>query len=141
MGHLPSGKVAANDNSLATAQASVAGTIEEDVDPPPAKTATQGAKILVSVDVDADDLTSMDDSLYNPSSSSSSSSPSSKDYPPNSASTAPPEDIETEHPEAEPNPVAEDVTILNSTTAPLQSVGDQQQTLGDAPRSSNYSIH
>jgi len=41
--------------------------------------------------------------------------------------------METEPPEVEPNPVAEDVAMLDSTTAPLQSVGDHQQTLGDGP--------
>jgi len=61
----------------------------------------QGAKTLVPVDIDANDLASMEDSIYNDSSSSSSSS---KD-PLNSASTAPPEDMEMEPLEAELNPV------------------------------------
>jgi len=49
-GHLPSGKVAAIDNSLATAQASVVGTVKDEADPPPATTAAQGANTLVPVD-------------------------------------------------------------------------------------------
>ncbi len=89
--------MAAEDNSLATAQASVAGTVEDDTDQAPASTASQGAKTLVPVDpvdVDADDLALMDDSVNNPSSSSSSSSSSSLKDHPNSASIALPEDME-----------------------------------------------
>ena len=73
MGHLPSGKASANDNSLAMAQASKASTVDEDAELPPAKTAALDAKSLVPVDINADDLASMEDSLYN---SSSYSSPS-----------------------------------------------------------------
>jgi len=50
--------VAAEDNSLATAQASVTGTVEEDADQALASTAAQGAKTLVSVDVDTNDVAS-----------------------------------------------------------------------------------
>jgi len=64
--------VAAEDNSLATAQeTSVAGTMEDDADQAPASTAAQGVKTLMPVDIDADDHASMEDSVYNPSSSSS----------------------------------------------------------------------
>ncbi len=113
------------------AQASIVGIVDTEAEPPPA-TAAQGAKTLVPVNVDANDLASMEDSMYNSASSSSCSSSSSKD-PPNSASTAPPEDMETEPPEAKLDPVAEDGAMMDSTTAPLQSVEDHQQTLGDAP--------
>jgi len=128
IGHLPSGKVAAS-NSLAMAQASITGTIDKDAEPS-AKTVALGAKSFMPVDIDADDLASVEDSFYNSCSSSSSSSSSFKD-PPNSTSTAPPEDIKMELSEAEPDHVVEGVTMLDSTTVPLQSVGDQQQTLGD----------
>jgi len=77
MGHLSNGKAAVEDNSLTTAQASVAGTVDTKAEPPPATTAVQGAKTLVPVDVDADDLASMEDSIYTSSSFSSSSSSSS----------------------------------------------------------------
>jgi len=42
IGHLPSGKADANNNSLAMAQASVVGTVNKDADPP-ANTAAPGA--------------------------------------------------------------------------------------------------
>jgi len=52
----------------------------------------------VLVDVDADDLVSIKDSIYNSSSSSSSSISSSYEDHPNSASIAPPEEMEMEPP-------------------------------------------
>jgi len=78
--------VAAEDNSLATAQASVAGTVEDEADPAPASTAAQDTKTVVPVHDDAGNLASMEDSVYN--SSSSSSSSSLEDHP-GSASAAP----------------------------------------------------
>jgi len=60
--HLPGGKVA--DNSLVTAQASVAGTMEDEADPAPVSTAAQGAKTLVPVDVYADNLPSLYGGFY-----------------------------------------------------------------------------
>jgi len=86
----------------------------------------------VLVDVDADNLAFMEDFVYNASSSSRSSSSSSLEDHPNSASTAPPEDMEMEHLDEEPNPNAVDAAMPNSSTIPLQSAGDHQQTtLGD----------
>jgi len=62
--------VATDDNSLATAQASIMGTIDEDADLPPTAMPVQGTKTLLPVDADADDLSSMkDSSIYNFSSS------------------------------------------------------------------------
>jgi len=58
-GHIPGKQVAVDDNSLATAQTSMAGTVEEADDSALASTTVQGAKTLVPVDVDADDLASM----------------------------------------------------------------------------------
>jgi len=49
--------VAAEDNSLTMAQASVAGSMEDEADLAPASTAAQGAKTLMPVEVDTDDLT------------------------------------------------------------------------------------
>jgi len=87
----------------------------------------------VLVDVDADNLAFMEDFVYNASSSSRSSSSSSLEDHPNSASGAPLEDMKTEPPNEEPNPDAADAAMQDSSTVPLQSVGDHQQTLGDGP--------
>jgi len=66
-GHLLGKQAAVDDNSLATAQAFVAGTVENNADQAPASTTVQGAKTLVPVDVDADKA-SMEDLIYSPSS-------------------------------------------------------------------------
>jgi len=52
---------------------------------------------------------------------------------PEATSVAPPNDMETELPEEDPDPVMEDANMSNSSTTPLSSVGDQQQTLGTGP--------
>jgi len=122
--HLPGGKVAAEDNSLATAQAYVAGTVKDEADLALATTAAQVAKTLVPVDVDTDDLASMKDSIHNSCNSSSSSSSSSLKDHPNSASTAPPEDMEMEPHDEESNPIAVFAAIPDSSNVQLQSVGD-----------------
>jgi len=122
-----------DDNSLAMAQASVARTVEDDADQALASTTVQGARTLVLVDVDADDLASMEDSIYNPYSSSSSSSSASQADHPDLASATPLEHMEMELPNEEPIPDATNVAMLDSSTVPLQSVGDHQQTLGDGP--------
>jgi len=72
-------------------------------------------------DVDANNLASMEDSIYCSSSSSSSTSKDMSDFP----SDTPPEGMETEPHEADPNPVTKDVAMLDSANLPLQSVGDQ----------------
>jgi len=43
-----------------------------------------------------------------------------------------------EPPEADLDPVANDVAMFDSTTLPLQSVGDQQQNLGAGPHTAPY---
>jgi len=48
---------------------------------------------------------------------------------------APLEDMVMELPEVDPDPVPEDTNMPDHSTTPLLSVGDQQQTLGDAPHS------
>jgi len=193
-GHKPSGKVADDDDSLATAQASVASMVNSNTVPPSASAVIQGSSKLAPVDVDADDLTSMTDTIASiadtvnptaappaastaipgfskltpvnvdadnlasmadtayaasePSSDSSSDSSISDDPPgdsqgkplehhkfhyPGATSAAPLDDMETELPEEDPDPVMEDADISNSSTTPLVSVGDQQQTLGTGP--------
>jgi len=77
----------------------------------------------VPVNVNADDLTSMEDSIYHSSSSSSSSS----EVSPNSASATPPEDMEMGPSEADPNPVTDNVVMPDSNDLPLQSVGDHNR--------------
>jgi len=96
----------ADDDSLATAQPSIAGTEEEAADTPPASTIVQGAKTLVPVDEDTDNLASMEDSIYSSSNSSSLSSSSSNVDHPASASTAPPEEMETVPHDKDPDPDA-----------------------------------
>jgi len=132
-GHIPGKQGAVDDNSLATAQTSVAGTVEEETDSALASTTVQGAKTLVPVDVDADDLASMENSIYSPCSSSGSLSSSSQADHPDLATDDPLEEMETGPPNEEPDPDATNVAMLDSSTVPLQSVGDQQQTLGDGP--------
>ncbi len=94
--------MAGEDNSLATDKASVAGTVEDEVDPVLASTTAQGAKTLLTVDVDADALASMEDSICN---SSSSSSLSSLENHPDSSSAAPLEDMEMEPLMKNPTPM------------------------------------
>jgi len=84
-GHKPSCEVADDNNSLATAQASVAGIVDPNATPP-ASNAIQGSSKLVPVDVNADDLASMVNTVYNASGSSSNSSSDSSDL------EGPPED-------------------------------------------------
>jgi len=106
---------------------------------------------LKPVDVNADDLTSMIDTIDGPSDSSSDSSSSSSisEYPPDDLQgdpldyhkiifsgnyyVDPPADMATEHPEEAPDPVMIDTNMPDYSTTPLLSVGDQQQTLGDGP--------
>ncbi len=106
---------------------------------------------LKPVDVDADDLASMIDTVDGPSDSSSDSSSSSfiSEDPPNDPQgdpldyhkviylgnyyVDPPDDMETEHPKEAPDPVMMNANLPNHSTTLLSSVGDQQQTLGDGP--------
>jgi len=110
-----------------------------------------GSSKLTLVDIDADDLASMIDTVDGPpdSSSDSSSSSSISEDPPNDPQgepldyhkiiflgtyyVDPPDDMETEHPEEAPDPVMADANKSDHSTTPLLSVGDQQQTLGDGP--------
>ena len=193
-GHKPSGRAPADDDSLATAQASTGNTANSPTDPPLASTAILGSSALAPVnvddddlaskvdtvaskadtvdspitpaalailpthtklkpvDIDADDLASMIDTVDGPSDSSSSDSSSdssiSEDPPDDPQEDPmdyhkiiysgnyyvdPPDDMETERPEAAPDPVMADANLLNNSTTPLLSVGDPQQTLGDGP--------
>jgi len=59
----PSGKTADNNDSLATAQASVANTVDSTTVPPSASAALQGSSKLAPIDVDADDLAPMTDTI------------------------------------------------------------------------------
>ena len=99
------------------------------------------------VDIDADDLAFMVDTVYYASDSSSASSSNSSilEDPPDDSSEDPPEhhpditpvapldDMETELPEEDPDPVTDDTDMPDSSTLSLLSVGDQQQTLGTGP--------
>jgi len=115
---------------------------------------------LKPVDIDADDLASMIDTVDGPSDSSSSDSSSdssiSEDPPDDPQEDPmdyhkiiysgnyyvdPPDDMETERPEAAPDPVMADANLLNHSTTPLLSVGDQQQTLGDGPPTAPQGTH
>jgi len=58
-GHKPSGKVIDDNDSLATAQASVAGMVNSNAAPLAASTAIQGSSKLTPVDVNANYLASM----------------------------------------------------------------------------------
>ncbi len=96
---------------------------------------------LAQVNLDDDDLGSLaDTTVYHSASSSSDSSQdfdgdppedSVEDAPP--AIAVPPYDMDTEPPEADPNPVLADAARTNSFTTSLLSVGDHQQTLGTGP--------
>jgi len=59
--HKPSGKPAGNDDSLATAQASINTTSGSTSGPPTTLGAIQGSSKLVPVDMEANDLASMAD--------------------------------------------------------------------------------
>jgi len=147
--HKPSGcTTTANDNSLAMAQASVAAMVTANAAPPPdSTTPVLGSSKVRPIDLDTNNLASMVDTVYNSSESSSDSSSASdsstslNDLPVedseednlDSAHLAPPNDMETELSEEDPDPVMEDATMPDSTTIPLLSVGDQQQTLGTGP--------
>ncbi len=63
-GHKPSGKVVDDNDSLATAQVSVAGMVDSNAAPPTASTIIQGSSKLVPVDVDANDPASMANIVY-----------------------------------------------------------------------------
>ncbi len=146
---------------MADTAASIVGTVDSDATPPAASTAIQGFSKLLPIDVNANDLASMADTAYNtlePSSGSSSAFSISDDPPDNSqeeplehhsfqypgaTSVAPLDDMETELPEEDPDPVMGDTNMLNSSTTPLSSVGDQQQTLGDphCPPGTHIIIH
>jgi len=63
VGHKPSGKAAGNDDSLATAQASITNMVDSSNIPPSASTAIQGSSMLAPVDVEANDLASMADTV------------------------------------------------------------------------------
>ncbi len=115
--------------------------------PPSASNVTQGSSKLVPVNGDANDLASMVDTIYaasEPSSDSSSKSSDLEDPPDDSSEdppehhsdatpVAPPDDMEMELPEEDLDPVMDDAHMPNSSTLPLLSVGDQQQTLGTGP--------
>jgi len=79
-GHKPNGKVTANDDSLAMAQATVVGMVDPEVAPPLASTAAQRSSKLVPVDINANDLASMVATVYNASKSSSTSLLDSSDF-------------------------------------------------------------
>ena len=131
--------------------ASIADTVDSNAAPPAASTTIQGSSKLTLVNVNADDLASMADTantVSEPSSDSSFDSSISDDpsdysqeepleyhklHCPEATSVAPPNDMETELPEEDPDPVMEDANMFNSSTTPLSSVGDQQQTLGTGP--------
>ncbi len=150
-GHKPSGKVADDDNSLAMAQASIANIANSNTAPPSTSASIQGYSKLNPINVDANDLVSMADTAYaalEPSSDSSFDSSISGNPPDDyqedllehctfhycgASPAAPPDDMEMELPEENPDPIMEDADVLNSSTAPLLSVGDQQQTLGTGP--------
>ncbi len=136
--------------SMADTVASKAGTICSDAAPPAITTNTQGTSQLAPIDVDADDLASMANTTIAPvesSSNSSSDSSISEDSPEGSSgsfthrvfycsaatSAAPPEDMVTELPEVDPDPVTEDADMPDHSFLQLSSVGDPQQTLGDGP--------
>jgi len=63
VGHKPSGKAAAEDDSLATAQASTDNTVNSNASPPTATIAIQGSSTLVPVPIDDDDLASKVDTI------------------------------------------------------------------------------
>jgi len=125
-GHKPSGTAVADKDSLATAQASVAGMEDSKAAPHSASTAIQGSSKLVPIDVDANDLASMVDTVYTtsePLSDSSSDSSILGDPPEDSqenllehcmfhysgaTSVAPPDDMDVELFEEDPDPVADD---------------------------------
>ncbi len=141
--------------SMADTVASIAGTVDSNAAPPAASTAIQGFSKLAPVNVDANDLASMADTAYaapEPSPDSSSDSSISGDPPndyqedllehctfrdPGATPAAPPDDMEMDLPEEDPDPVMEDANMLNSSTTPLLSVGDQQ-TLGTGPPTAPY---
>jgi len=108
---------------------------------PPANTAGGFLANLAPVDLDDDDLGSLaDTTAYHSASSSSDSSQDFDGDPPEDpvedappATAAPPYDMDTEPPEADPDPVPADAALPNSFTTSLLSVGDQQQTLGTGP--------
>ncbi len=144
-GHKPSGKVADYNDSLATAQVSVAGMVDSNATPPSSSNVIQGSSKLVPVNVDANDLASMADTVFEASEPSSNSSSDSSDLedPPDDFSEDPPEhylynhsgttpvacpdDIEMELPEEDHDPVVDKANMPDSSTLPLSSVGDQQQ--------------
>jgi len=141
----------ANDLAfMADTVASNAGTADSNAAPPTTNTATQGSSKLAPINVDANDLAFMADTAYpsvESSSDSSSDSSISEDPPEDpsedfttrmfyclaATSAAPPEDMEMELPEEDPDPVTDDANIPDHSTALLSSVGDPQQTLGDGP--------
>ncbi len=123
--------------------------VDSNAAPPAASTAISSK--LKPVDVNANDLASMADTVYTASEPlSDSSSDSSISDDPSEDSTedslehhmfhysgatpaAPLDDMDTALPEEDPDSVADDANMPDSSTLPLSSVGDQQQTLGTAP--------
>jgi len=59
---------------------------------------------------------------------------------PDSTPVAPLDDMEMELTEEDPEPVVDDANMPDSSTLPLPSVGDQQQTLGTGPPMAPYRI-
>jgi len=119
---------------------------------PPVATTAQGSSLVKPMDLGADDLASMEDTVYNASESSFNSSSDYdsetplEDHPEedsevnyhDSEPTAPPDNMVMELPEEDPDPVMEDANMPDSTTIPLLSVGVQQQTLGAGPPTAPY---
>jgi len=136
----------ANDlASMADMVASKASSVHSAATPP-AATTTRGSSQLAPINVDADDLASMDNTATIPLDSSSDSSISEDpsegspvaftSYVFNCLATtpaAPPEDMVMELPEVDPDPGPLDTNMPDHSTTSLLSVGDQQQTLGDGP--------
>jgi len=52
---------------------------------------------------------------------------------PGATPAAPLDDMDMELPKEDPDPVMDDADMPDSSTLPLSSVGDQQQTLGTGP--------
>ncbi len=137
--------VEANDlPSMADTVASNASTVHSDAAPPATNTAAKGSSQLAPINVDIDDLASMADMVdasVESSLDSSSDSSISEDPPGVSSgvfthhvfycsaatSEAPPEDMETEPPDAAPDPVMDDDDMPDHPSTLLLSVGDQQK--------------
>jgi len=142
-----------NDDDLASkvnTVTSIANTVNS-TSASAAPATIQGSSKLTPVDVDADNLTSMIDTVDAPSDSSSDSSSYSyiSEGPPDDIQEGsldyhkdlfsgtyyvdPLDDMETEHPKEAPDPVTEDAAMPDYFTTPLLSVGDQQPQPPEEP--------